>query len=410
MQHRRARGGAEGRAHRLEVVGRGVQPGEAAQQRDRAARRMARDIAKQRPEGIVRAFGGVHVQHQRGAAGLVQIDAGQGRAPRHGHAEVEVIGVLRRPRAQDGVGEDDRVGFGPGDVLARCRAVGQQVGRAGEAGAAPHADIGIGKARGAAAEIGIDALPRPALAVHRDGVDGRGHPDLRAKLGHPLGEDQVRRMGENGAVHVAARNVGEALGPLLAGHRADDPHGKRRRFSVAAIENCAVLGRQGQGRVGGVPDGDRDAIARDRIRPDPQARLGGQAGEVLRADAQHRDRAAEHLGPDQGAEGQDVLGFGKHQRRRGAGVQHQVQHHARARAGPPAGRHHHHRARQPRAMGRVMGVDHPRRFGIDAAPEAEALGHRKDRAFRQPRQDAPGGHFTTKPWAKGSRSSMKIVL
>ena len=71
----------------------------------------------------------------------------------------------------------------------------------------------------------------------------------------------------------------------------------------------------------------------------------------------------------------------------------------------------------PAAMSNVVGqgmmdVDDEARGRIDPAPEAERLGGGKDFARRLARKNEARrqGHLTTNPWAKGSRSSMKMVL
>ena len=59
-----------------------------------------------------------------------------------------------------------------------------------------------------------------------------------------------------------------------------------------------------------------------------------------------------------------------------------------------------------------MDVDDAARGRVDPAPEAQRLRRGEDRTLGGAGEDALRceGHFTTKPWANGSRSSMKMVL
>ena len=76
-----------------------------------------------------------------------QIDPGQRRAPSERNAQVEEIGMFWRARAEHRIGEDDSVRLRPGDAFTGPRCAVEQIWRAGEAGAASHADIGIGQSR-----------------------------------------------------------------------------------------------------------------------------------------------------------------------------------------------------------------------------------------------------------------------
>ncbi len=128
--------------------------------------------------------------------------------------------------------------------------------------------------------------------------------------------------------------------------------------------------------------------------------------------AQHRQRAVEHLGRDQRAEGRTSSASEKISAAGALPVS------ARSSTTPDP-------EHDPRLVGiistvpamlgpmlRVMRVDDARRVRIDPAPEAEPFGQRQHAALRGTGQDIEGhvAHLTTKPCAKGSRSSMKMVL
>jgi hypothetical protein len=201
----------------------------------------------------------------------------------------------------------------------------------------------------------------------------------------------------------------------LAGHRADDAHRQGGRLPCPAFERRGVAVVERQRRGWRRRDRDRQAFGGDRVVADPGRAGAGERGERLRREAEDRERAGEELGGDERAEGHHVLGLGEDQRRRGAAGEGELEEHAGAGAGAARRRQHQDAAGDRGAVQRVVHVDDPGGRGIDAAPEAERLAGGDDGAGRGAREDPAGqgrfrGHLTTKPWANGSRSSMKIVL
>lgn len=89
------------------------------------------------PEGIVEPGRRLDVHGQRRATPLLQMAARARRPPGQGDAGVEIVRILHRPRAEDAVGVDDRVGLRPANLLAGLRRGIREVGRAGIGRLAP---------------------------------------------------------------------------------------------------------------------------------------------------------------------------------------------------------------------------------------------------------------------------------
>ncbi|MCY1235222.1 hypothetical protein D9M72_478300 [compost metagenome] len=118
MQHGGRGCRAEGGAERLQVVARRLCGSETAQKWNAVGRGLAGEVADQRPEGIVDTIRQFHVDDALRPARFVEIDTRKGRAAGQRDAEVEKIRMFRRTGAKHGVGEDDGVGFRPGNGFA----------------------------------------------------------------------------------------------------------------------------------------------------------------------------------------------------------------------------------------------------------------------------------------------------
>ncbi len=235
-------------------------------------------------------------------------------------------------------------------------------------------------------------MPAPVLAIDGNRVHRRRNRHPGAHLDHALGKGQVRRAGIDAAVDMRLRDIHKTPRPLLGRHRADDPHGLGGGRPVPAIEDRAILPGQDQRRGAGGLNRNRQIAGRDPIQADPRRRLAAQHIECRRRQAQDRQRLAEHLGGDQGAQGDHILGLGKDQGRRAATRQDQIQQHPRSRAGS-AGRGHHQDAPGNGApLQRVMHVDDPAGGRIHPAPEAERFVRKQDGPVCDARQDAGCGH------------------
>ena len=388
MQHRRGRGRAIGGAKCLEIIFRRRGVFETPDQRNTVRCGLTHEPAEHRPEGIVGARRAHHVDDPARRAVALEIDTHLRGAAGQGDAEIHEIRVLHGARAKHAVGIDHRVAFGPGDILARGGAIGQQIGRAGKARACPHLDIGIGQLRGGRPECRIDALRAPVGMVDRNRVHRGRHPHPPAFVRHRAGEGQEGGACVDAAVDVNAAHVGQARRALRRGHGGDDLHRELRGRSVFSREEGAVE----YGQFEGV--GRSRGFERPDMPPGFQMRggdlgLGFTGKRVIFGgrQAQHGNRVAEEPPRDQRAERQDILALAEDQRTRRRSGEGQAQQHATSGAGPAAGRHHHDVPGQRPAMLRVVGIDDLACRGVHAAPDAETLLADEKRAVNRCRDD-----------------------
>jgi hypothetical protein len=281
--------------------------------------------------------------------------------------------MLDSARGQHAVGVDHGVRLGPADALAlRGRAV-EEIGRAGEGGPRPHADIGVGEAARRAAEGGGHALAFPVGAVDRDRVHRGGDDHPRTQVGHALREGEVRGARVDAAVNMGLRHVDEARGPPAA-----RPWRRGSPWRGAAPRRPRPRG--GRGRRGEVetpsPDGGQVAPERAGLHAgagDPGAVGPGEGGEVLGREPQDRDRPVEEAPGHQRAQGQHILGLAEDEGCGGVAVQVEFEENPASGAGAAARGDGEHRAGEGLSVERVMGVDHAARRRIDAAPKAQAF-------------------------------------
>lgn len=179
-----AHGGRAGRgecgAEGAQVVVIGLQRRDALDEGNAPARGQPRGIARHGIEILGGRGGRGDAQPQHGLARRVQVTAGLGRATGQSGQHFEKVGVLHGARAEHAVGIHDRVGLGPGDLLAQPGRPGQVVGRARVADARTHVHIGLGQRVGGLGLVRRHALRAPVAAVHRNGVERGGNREAPA--------------------------------------------------------------------------------------------------------------------------------------------------------------------------------------------------------------------------------------
>jgi len=123
------RGGGERRAERAEIVGGRGSSFQSREYRDVVAGDRPDVIAQRRVERVVELLDRhVDCDLQGRPPPGVGVRPGIGGSADQCDENVQIVGVLHGPGADHRVGEDDRVGFGPGDLLAAGRRVVEQVG------------------------------------------------------------------------------------------------------------------------------------------------------------------------------------------------------------------------------------------------------------------------------------------
>nr|GEY87209.1 hypothetical protein [Tanacetum cinerariifolium] len=240
VKHWRSRGGGEGRAEGLEVIQRRSLVLQTADHRNRGAAQQPYVIAEQRVEAVVQAVQFRDVDAQRRQPLLRQVAPDFRRAAGEGDADVEVVRVFQRTRADHAVGIHHGVGFGPDDLLAQLGCAVEQVRRASEADPRAHVHVGIAQLAGRLAEGRIDAEFAPAALVHRDRIKGRGDANLGAPFHQLTGEAQAGRPCVDATVDVRLGDVQQLGRALQFCDAQDDAHRHLRGFAIGAVEQALV--------------------------------------------------------------------------------------------------------------------------------------------------------------------------
>ena len=177
-----------------------------------------------------------------GAAVFIEMQAPGGRAPRHRADEVDEVAVAVGARADHRIGEDDRVRFAPGDLLAEAGPRQALIGRAGK--------------RGLAAERLVRLHQPPPRRLrrlaqrHQLGMDQVDRADIeRGRHAHPtapsdqlLDEIEARLAMIEAAVDMGLRNRDQRASADRLGEGNEDLHRPgRRRASFASAHGALGL-------------------------------------------------------------------------------------------------------------------------------------------------------------------------
>ena len=174
-------------------------------------------------------------------------------------------------------------------------------------------------------------------------------------------------------------HVEQLAGALQFGHAQHQLHGHLGCLAVLASEDGAVALAEDDaaGMSVVVGDGSGAPVVIRGVGKELQALAVDacdgvgvtlQFGESRMADAQHRQLDVEYMLGDQGAEAENLVGFGQHQRCRCRTVEKQLQHNAAARAGAASAGNGQYAPGQGLPAQRMVSVDHLAAERVDAAP------------------------------------------
>lgn len=180
------------------------------------------------------------LEHDLSRSVFFDVEPGIRRATRDSRGQIEKISVTAGSRTEHGVGEDDRVGFGPRDLVALRRPVLELVRCAGKARFAAEQQVRFHEPLRVGLDRTIAVVQLRVNQIERADVERGGHGHLGAGGNEELDEVEARLSVVKTAVDMGRGDVDQAgcrhhvRGPL------DDSHRTRRPFSELALQHRRV--------------------------------------------------------------------------------------------------------------------------------------------------------------------------
>jgi hypothetical protein len=198
---------------------------------------------------------------------MVEVQPGSRSPPGDGAADVDEVAVTVGSSTEHRVGEHDRVGFGPCDVLTERGPLGELIRRARPGGSTPHAHVGVhlfpshGRCLGVEPhELGVQQIQRRDVQRGRHRDTGVHRPQSPCKI-------QPRDPMEQTAVDVRGGDVEQAIRTGDRGDPSDDPHRERNCLPAMTVEHLAVSRGEVHGHGGhpGTAGRARRRVPRDEL-------------------------------------------------------------------------------------------------------------------------------------------------
>ncbi len=245
VEHRHPARGCRRGAEGLQIVG--ARPaGQPLDDRNPLPYPEADDVAEQREER------GVGIQplrepHDHGRPAILgEVKPPARDPPRERGTDVHEIAVPIGARAQDGVGEDDRVRLPPGQLLAEAGREVTLVGGTRPGRHAPERQVGIHQPRGPRRVVLAHSEPLPIGLVERRGIQRGRHDHSSTQSHEPLDELEARRAEDGACINVGLLDGQEFFGLADLGHAHDDRHGQAHGLAVPALQHRALFAAQAQ--------------------------------------------------------------------------------------------------------------------------------------------------------------------
>ncbi len=181
------------------------------------------------------------MKQQLSGAVFCQMQTDRRGAPCNGAADIEEIRIPLGPRAEDGVGKNDRVRLAPGDLLSERGTHFCLIGRTGPGWDGAHAPVGGHLAIGLARPLGGDRPLLPVMLVQAADIQSRRHGDLCSQAGKSLGKLQAGIANVNGAVDMRAGDIQQLACPCHLCHAGNDGHGHPGSRTIFSVQHFQVV-------------------------------------------------------------------------------------------------------------------------------------------------------------------------